>query len=104
MSERVFRVMRKRCNECLFSDARIVTDAGKDDVLNQCWRTDTHFICHKATIANMQGVLTEEESNVCCRGFYDFDPYATLFMRLAHELNAVVFVDVPEVKEDKADQ
>ena len=98
MSEKpVFRVMRKRCNECLFSDGKIVPDKRRDELLAECERRDTHFICHKATIAHTAGLLTREESNVCCRGFYDRDPRATAAMRLAHYLGIVVFVDVPSL-------
>ena len=88
----MFRVCEKRCDECLFSNAKIVSDERKADVLDQCVRTDTHFVCHKHTIRELlrEGV---GDGNVCCRGFYDHDPAATSAMRIAGRLGIVVFVD-----------
>lgn len=79
----------KRCDQCLFSSAKIVDDARKADVLRTCAEEDRHFICHKFSIAEGPG------TQVCCRGFYDQDPAATNLMRIAGRLDAVEFVDLP---------
>jgi hypothetical protein len=78
----MFKVMAKRCDQCLFSRNRIVSASRKREVLAQCRRDDTHFICHKTP-------------GVCCRGFYDADPGASNLMRIAGRLGAVEFVEAP---------
>lgn len=84
-----FRVAKKRCDQCLFSNAKIVDDERKADVLRTCAEQDSHFICHKFTIAEGR------DSQVCCRAFYDSNPAATNLMRIAGRLNAIEFVDPP---------
>lgn len=84
-----FKVSAKRCDECLFSSAKIVSDSRRDDVLATCEATDTHFVCHKFTIEG------GENADTCCRGFYDRSPGATPAMRLAHYLDIVKFIDLP---------
>lgn len=54
----VLQVMEKRCNECLFSKAKIVSDKRRDGILGHCERTGRYFVCHKTKAA-------------MCRGFYD---------------------------------
>lgn len=78
------RVLRERCDQCIFGPERIVSSRRMADVLATCRRRDTHFICHKATIEGGQ--------DVCCRGFYDTQP-ATGLRDLAEQLDAVEFVD-----------
>lgn len=79
-----FYVLEKRCDQCLFSKQRIVSEERMRDVLATCEREGTHFTCHKATIAGNQ--------DVCCRGFYDREPFATAGMRLAAHLGIVYFI------------
>lgn len=85
-----FRVAKKRCDQCLFSSAKIVDEDRKADILETCAREDKHFICHKFTIAE------GSDSQVCCRGFYGQDPAATNLMRIAGRLGAVEFVELPD--------
>jgi hypothetical protein len=54
------KVCAKRCAECLFSDARIVTPEAAAEIVAEVARTGAHFICHKAGGAD-----------VMCRGHYD---------------------------------
>lgn len=74
-----FKVCKNRCAQCLFSKAKIVSNARKREVLAECAQSDSHFICHKT-------------KDVCCRGFYDRDPGASNLMRIAGRLGAVEFV------------
>jgi hypothetical protein len=76
--------MAKRCDQCLFSKNRIVSAVRKRELLATCKRDDTHFVCHKASIAG---------ESVCCRVFYDADPGASNLMRIAGRLGAVEFVE-----------
>lgn len=81
----MFRVQRKMCDQCLFSDKKIVSDARKADLLKQCLKKDTHFNCHKTQVIG-------SDEPVCCRGF--FDKFHTQNIRIALRLGAVEFVDV----------
>lgn len=58
------KVMQKRCAECLFSNARIVSQERMNELLATCKRTGRYFSCHKSTIIG---------EDYCCRGFYDQD-------------------------------
>ena len=82
-----FKVCEKKCEQCLFSDNRIVSKTRMALIIKDCKKNDEHFICHKATIAG---------SNVCCRGF--FDTQSTNLMRIAQRLNAVEFVKIGDEK------
>ncbi len=91
-----FRVCKKRCDQCLFSSAKVVDDKRKLDILRTCAEKDAHFICHKFTIAE------GPDSQVCCRGFYDANPAATNLMRIAGRLDALEFVDLPAADQPRA--
>lgn len=84
-----FKVAKERCNECLFSDNKIVSNKRRKQVLDECRSQDAHFVCHKFTIANQEA---------CCKGFYD--SFGTNLIRIAQRLDVVEFVDFPEVDHD----
>jgi hypothetical protein len=77
-----FQVCEKPCDQCLFSKDRIVSAKRVREILSDCKRKDTHFVCHKASIA---------ERDVCCRTF--FDTRNSQMIRIAARLNMVRFVD-----------
>lgn len=77
-----FKVCNEPCNQCLFSKDKIVSNERRKQILDECKREDTHFICHKATI---------EGKEVCCRTFYDTRD--TNLIRIAQRLNMVEFVN-----------
>jgi hypothetical protein len=85
----MFRVAAKRCEQCLFSSAKVVGDDRREEILRDCAANDSHFVCHKFTIAEGR------DSQVCCRAFYDADPGASNLMRIAGRLDAVEFVEQP---------
>lgn len=85
------QVMDKRCAECLFSAAKVVSDARRDEILEYCNRTHVAFECHKATIADRR---------VTCRGFYD--ARASLAVRLARMFGWVQFVSLTAGDSDAA--
>ena len=78
------KVLSKRCNECLFSGAKIVGDRRKQQLLADIRREQGYFICHKATIKG---------SGAVCRGFYDERGQEAQLIRIAQRLNVVLFVD-----------
>ena len=87
----MFKVSDKQCNECLFSDQKIVSDKRKTAILKDCLKRDAHFICHKATLVGQ---------DVCCRGFYEKLGYRIGLARAAMILKFVKFVDVERLKRD----
>lgn len=76
----MFKVYAERCDQCLFSKDKIVSDARRTQILKDCRRRDSHFICHKS-------------KDVCCRGFYDTQ--SCNLIRIAGRLGAIEFVPVP---------
>jgi len=88
-----FQVMAERCDQCLFSPNRIVDSKRMADVLAECKETDSHFVCHKATIKAM--------GPVCCRGYFDEIPAPATIVQLAKRFEAVgmdvvEYVEVPD--------
>jgi hypothetical protein len=88
----MFDVMKERCDQCLYSDDKIVSDERRKSILASCRKNDAHFICHKATI---------EGKEACCRAFYDANPQRTNLMRIAARLNAVRFVTIADLRSQK---
>jgi len=78
----MFKVKKKCCGQCLFGKNKIVSDDRKDQLLEECKQTDSHFICHEGTIAR---------EDICCKAFYD--KHDTGLMRAAQRLSMVEFVD-----------
>lgn len=75
------RVADKRCDQCLFTKNKIVSDSRKADVLGECATSQTYFICHKSNGGPA----------VVCRGFFDEVPNRACHM--ARLLRVVQFVD-----------
>lgn len=77
-----FLVANKRCNECLYSKRKIVTDERRAELLESCKKTGRYFLCHKGTGAG---------GAVVCRGFYDVEPNQAC--QVAGRLGLTVFVN-----------
>lgn len=80
----MLKVFKTRCDQCLFSKNRIVSNQRAAEIIKDCLKKQTYFICHKATI---------EGESVMCRGFYDEMGYHSQQLRIAERLNAVEFVE-----------
>ena len=78
----MFKVKKEKCDQCLFTEKRIVSGARMKSILNDCNRNDNHFICHKSTI---------DGGNDCCKGFYDTQTSGMI--RVAQRLGMVEFVE-----------
>lgn len=84
-----FKVMSERCSECLYGANKIVSDSRRREIIRKTARTDSFFVCHKASI---------KKQTVCCRG--DWDSHGGGQMgRIAGRLNAVEFVDPASYEE-----
>jgi hypothetical protein len=81
---RGFRVYERRCDQCLMSSAKVVSDERRDAILSDVERRGSYFVCHKASIAG---------DDVCCRG--TFDAGIGNLARIAERLGAVEFVPLP---------
>lgn len=84
----MLEICEERCNQCLFSENRIVSKTRMAQIVRDCRRSDNHFLCHKHTI---------EGRDVMCRGFYETQPPSQL-LRIAERLGVVQFVALPEGK------
>jgi hypothetical protein len=73
----VFERMARRCNQCLMSANKIVSDERRRQLLASMRETDNHFQCHKGTIAGRV---------IACRGHYDATGGGVIG-RLARALN-----------------
>jgi hypothetical protein len=81
----MFEVCEKQCDQCLFSNNKIVPDNRKKSLLKKITKEQGFFECHKSTIAG---------THVCCKGFYDQLGYHSQMIRISERLNAVKFVKV----------
>ena len=78
--------MAEKCNECLFTENRVVREGRMADIIKDCRKRDTFFVCHKATLKNKVA---------CCRGFYDSQD--TTPIQLADRLGVTEFVKEEEL-------
>jgi hypothetical protein len=79
-------ICEERCNQCLFSENRIVSKARMAEIVRDCRRNDTFFQCHKHTMAGR---------DVMCRGYYETQPPSQM-QRIAERLGVVRFVATPK--------
>ncbi len=77
------KVLRERCDECLYGKHKIVSNARRAEILRELERKDSYFICHKASIAGV---------DVACRGDFDQRGCGQLG-RIMGRLNAIEYVD-----------
>ena len=78
----MFKVCEGKCDQCLFSQNRIVSGQRMKEILNDCRESSTYFVCHKASIAG---------NKVCCSGFYETQ--TSNLIRIMERLNGIQFVD-----------
>ena len=77
------KVCKKRCEQCLYTEGRIVSGERARSIRQQLRAEDNHFICHKSQV-NGGG-------DRICRGSYEENPR---IIRLAKAMKIpVVFVD-----------
>lgn len=81
------KVYKTTCGNCLLSADSIVSPDRRREIIKDCTQTQSHFICHKAT---MNG------EDVCCKTFYDKLGHVSQMVRIAERLNCVEFVSQPD--------
>ena len=78
-------ICSKPCENCLFSDNKIVSDERAEQIIEDVIKGDSFFVCHESSI---------EGGNVCCNGFYKKHKYDSLITRTATMFKQVKFVKV----------
>lgn len=78
------QVFETCCKNCLLSPDRIVDGKRAKQIVNDCIRKQTHFICHKATMNGHKEIL--------CRTFFDSFGHMSQMVRIAGRLNMIEFV------------
>jgi cell division FtsZ-interacting protein ZapD len=89
----MFRVAAKRCDECLFSTAKIVSDSRKEAVIQHCIQLQVPFECHKFTILRLQRGGKKKDTTAACRGFFDNYKDEVSLMSVAERLDMVTYID-----------
>jgi hypothetical protein len=86
----MFKVFKKPCKNCLFSDAKLVSNERAEELKQQCVEENTFFECHAAT-------LNDNSDSVCCHNFYKQLGKETAIIRIAEALKVVEFVELPDI-------
>jgi len=87
----MFKVYEKPCENCLFTENRIVPPERASEVIKDSIENQTHFICHKSTMGDARN-----GDQVCCSKFYDEAGSKIQKIRLAKRLGIVDFVKLPD--------
>lgn len=77
-----FRVMSRKCDQCLMTKDRIVPGERAAEILTECRAEDINFLCHLGTTAGQE---------IACRGHYDTG--VGRLGRMASHFNGVVEID-----------
>lgn len=83
----MFKVQRKQCKTCIYTKrapSRRTIAQLEDETKDVHGFVQTYRLCHHA----------DDETGVCCRGFWDRHKDAFPAGQLAQRLNCVEFVDV----------
>ena len=83
----MLQVCKSRCNQCLYSANKIVSDERKEELLAAIRSEQSYFVCHKSSING---------GDTCCRGFYDEDGHYSQLIRVASRIGAIEFVEEGE--------
>lgn len=75
-----------RCDECLFSPSKIVSDKKRDEILENCETEQVHFNCHKGT---------QIGKSVVCHGF--FTQKTAPLLEIAKQLGNIQYLDPEEL-------
>lgn len=79
-----FKVMSKKCDQCLFGPNKIVSNARKAELIRKIHAEGTNFLCHKGTINGEE---------IVCAGDLEADRYRTNMMRIAERLGVIEEID-----------
>ena len=77
-----FKVMKKRCHECLYGPNKIVSNARRAQIIRDTRKKDVNFLCHKGTIRGEE---------IVCAG--DWEVHCGQMGRIAGRLGAIEMVE-----------
>lgn len=72
------KCMKSQCDQCLFSNNKIVSEERSQELLMECFNKDTHFNCHK--------------TNFICAGFIKTNFNQSQLLQIAERLNILEFI------------
>ena len=85
----MFKVYKTQCKNCLLSKDRIVPSDIANQIIKDCVKEQTHFICHKASM---------NDEDVCCRKFYEEFGNKVNRIRIFDRFKMVEFIDQPDAE------
>ena len=85
-----FKVYNRPCKNCLMTKNRIVSPERAQEIITNCARKQTHFVCHKSSTEE------EEGEGICCKKFYDDIGQTSQMIRIAERLDSIEFVEQPD--------
>lgn len=85
----MLKVFKDCCKNCLLSPDSIVSPGRRKQIINDCIKKQTYFICHKASM---------EDEQTICKSFYDKFGHHSQMIRIAERLNMVNLVEQPEAE------
>ena len=83
------KVYAEPCKNCLLSPDRIVSSKRAKQIISECAKDQTHFICHKASI---------DGKDICCKTFFDKLGHLSKNIAMAKWLDVVTVVEQPEAE------
>ena len=81
------KVYSEPCKNCLLSKDRIVSGPRAKQIIKDCAKDRTHFICHKASI---------EGEDICCKTFFDTLGHLSKNIQFAKWLDVVQVIPQPD--------
>lgn len=78
------KVYSKPCNQCLYSQNRIVDKERYEEIKQQIKTEQSYFICHKSSIEN---------GKTCCNGFYKKDGQYSQLIRIMERIGGIELVE-----------
>lgn len=86
----MFQVYNSNCKNCLLSPNRIVSPAGTKEIISNCERDQSYFICHKSSSGD-----DPNGTEICCHTFYKKLGHTSQMVRTSERMGWMLFVDQP---------
>lgn len=90
-----FYVQKKRCDQCLFTNDRIVSSERAKRILEKAAKTGNFFVCHKQ---DLDKDWKNSPVRLCCRGFWDANKFTNQNLLLAQAIETAGVQEVQFVK------
>lgn len=87
----MFKVYKESCKNCLLSPDRIVSPQRAKQIIQDCTKDQSYFICHKSSTGD-----EDDGKGICCHIFYKELGHVSQMIRISERLGMVEFVEQPE--------